>query len=745
MAASYGIQPADGEKFWADDFNAPTLGTVWANNVTWAAGTGVNPTIADRKAKATSALTPAVGVGRNELTDLDTTEDYEFGVFVVPEGGVNRGTYHLFGRMESLYDLTTDGGFVVTVNLSSITPAAVAHYNSSGTLIASQTGTTLASILPVASGWLTVRVNTPAADTQIEVWFQDTLILDLTMTGTTTDAQKRIGFGMLGNSATFSAQIDSFEVVYKSTADTNKKPRFPLVVSQGGLLYRQTFHREVVAAGVGSVTLIDDRPVQAQDRLGILYLADHGDIILTGTDGNRETTNASLDAASVSDWTAEGIDPNNHVVVISDATGDIVDGLYEINDPVNDATELLLTTDFATGASGTCSYEIQRGPKKYEFNPDTSTDALTAWIATAGKGTVPVGNRAIALYRDRLVLAVDGTGAIYFSKAGDPNDWDFGGNFEDPARAFALGTGTLAGLLPQPVTAIFAYNDDCMVIGTASQLFILRSDPAFGGALNNVSQDVGILDVAAGTFTPEGQFIFLSFDGLYIMPGGCGASPFELSRTVLPEELRDLNKDLVFVSLAYDQKARGVHIFLTYDSDSHSATGDHWWFDWEGKGFWRVELDDDQAPTAVVQYLGSHSHDSDVIIGTRTGKIERFHKFHYKDKSGSDTAIDAFCDYGPIDLGNSERKGAVRSLTSVLAADSGDVTWRLFVGNDAESVSNQTGTGFTTGGWSAGTNNRSDPRAGGGAAMLRVEENSEIPWAVEGITATILDLGGQKL
>jgi hypothetical protein len=237
----------------------------------------------------------------------------------------------------------------------------------------------------------------------------------------------------------------------------------------------------------------------------------------------------------------------------------------------------------------------------------------------------------------------------------------------------------------------------------------------------------------------------MSFDGLYIMPGGCGAAPFSLSRMILPEELRDLNKDLVFVQLAYDVKARGVHIFLTYDSDSHSDTGEHWWFDTESKGFWRVEIDDDQAPTAVVQYLGSHQHDSDVVIGTRIGQLQRFHRYHYKDKSGSDVAIDAFVDIGPLNLGNSERKGMIDSLTSVMALDSGDVTWSLFVGDESEGVSNQTGTPFATGGWSAGANYRTNPRAGGGAAMLRVEQGSEIPWAIESATAGVSERGRQKL
>ena len=744
MLASYGIQPADGQKYWADDFKAPTLGTVWNHDI------GVSttkPTIdrAKRMAVAGNAVTALAG--RDALADLDTTEAYEFSVFIVPDGGENRGVYVLYGRLGADYDLTSTGGFRVTVDLDEAAPANVTHHDSGGTLVASQNSAGGFTISP-RGGWLTLRVEAPTTvpdQTVIRVWFQDTLLLTKTMAGASTDAQNRLGFGMTGDTANFNTQIDSFEVVYQSSSDTNKRPRFPLVASQSGLLYRETFHREMIPAGVGDVTLIDDRPIRAVSRLGVLYMADHGDITHSGTDGRDDGAVDLLDSVAAPNWTTLGIDKDNEVVVVSDAVAPIIDGTYEII-AINAGNLQLTPNTFSSGAfDGTCSYEIQRGPKQYEFNPDTSTDALTAWVATDGKGSVPVGNRAIALYRDRLVLAVDGTGAIYFSRSGDPLDFDYGENWEDPLRAFALGTSTLAGRLPQPVTAIFSHSDDCLVIGTATQLWILRSDPAFGGALDNASQDVGILDVAAGTYAPNGEFIFMSRDGLYLMPNACGGAPIPLSRDTLPEELRDLNPDMVYVSLAYDVKARGVHIFLAYDAGSHSTNGDHWWFDFENKGFWLVEIDDDQTPFSAVQHIGDHAHDDAVIVGTRSGGLHRFHKYHYKDKTGSDIAISAFCDFGPINLGGSDMKGAVDSLTSILAADSGDVTWSVFVGDTAESVSRQTGTPFATGTWSAGANYREHTRAGGGAAMIRVEDNSEIPWAVEVIPVELSQRGRQRL
>ena len=726
----------DGLTHWEDDFNGTSPADIWADDLV-----DVGVTVAVEGGYTVGANTRTSGGARDDLTDLDTTSIYELGLFIVPVQGEHRGKYRLYAQLDGGIDPIdpTDNGNGGGVVLE-FTPHATTgnhtltlkDYNSSGTLVATHTPSAFNDGF-AASGWLILRIT---STTVAEVWWKDQKVLTtktITNTGNT-----RFGFHVEGTSAGGSAKADAFRIAYYTSGSVEQTPRFPLAAISNGLLYYERFPGEMVAATMGNFSLPSDRPIQMVAHLQKLYLAVWGDVVVSGTDGT-DTDADELDAASVADWTDHGINKYDHVVVISDATGDIIEGVYEIHTIASGT--LKLTTAFSvTPFSGTCTYSIQRAPMLY--NP--KTDGLELWLADNG-GNMPIGCKLVTLYRDRLILAGDGTGTAYASRSGDSLDFNYSTDKGEAARAWALGVpgNVLAGTLPHPVTYIAAYGDDCIAISSRDQLFILRGDPSYGGELDEVTDSVGVLSGEAGCRVPTREFLFVSLDGVYELPGQCRDLAFPVSRFPLPDDLMNLNPDRAVISMESDPFDHGVHIFVTYGS---GAPVTHYWAerredpDGPHMSFWPLLIDNTHEPFSIHQHMAMHALDNAVVFGCRDGKIRRFHREFIEDDGGSN-AIDWHVDFGPINLGSGFAKGAISSIVGILDDDSASVTWRIFVGNSLQAVSDPTGSGFINGVWTAGVSNNTDCRAGGGAAIVRIEDNQAWPAAIESITITRAQLG----
>lgn len=192
---------------------------------------------------------------------------------------------------------------------------------------------------------------------------------------------------------------------------------------------------------------------------------------------------------------------------------------------------------------------------------------------TASAGTVPKGCPAIARYRGRIVLAGarDNPHLVYGSRINDATDWDTGADVGDAARSWVVGAED-AFAIGQPVTALIATSDQCMIVGCAASLWIMRNDPTSGGSLNNLSPEIGIVSHGAWCQTPEGAIVFLSHNGLYMTYGGCADHrPEPLSRDRLPEALLNLSQHNMIINLAFDIYANGVLIMVTPINDSYST------------------------------------------------------------------------------------------------------------------------------------------------------------------------------
>jgi hypothetical protein len=320
------------------------------------------------------------------------------------------------------------------------------------------------------------------------------------------------------------------------------------------------------------------------------------------------------------------------------------------------------------------------------------------------------------------------------SRQGDPLDWD--SSQEDSQRAVA-GTSSAAGVPGDAIVALAVHSDDYLIMGCRNSLWRLAGDPAYGGTLNVLSQTVGIIGPKAWCLGPAGELVFLSMNGIYVLPPGGNSYPVPISDEPIPREFRNLNPDTLTASLEYDVQDNGVHIYLTQSSPNSRV---HWWLDWSRKTFWPVSLAADHEPTATCALQATAIEESGVLLGCGDGYLRRFSDLAETDCG---EAYETYAVFGPIALAKDAQAGRVLSIDAVMAEGSGDVTWELvpsltFEGVLSVDVSD-------TGTWEDGINATEYPACRGQAFSLVVTGSSGRRWAVEQITAVLAEAGRRRI
>lgn len=373
-------------------------------------------------------------------------------------------------------------------------------------------------------------------------------------------------------------------------------------------------------------------------------------------------------------------------------------------------------------------------PKKYT----PATDTIANW--TASDGTIPYGSTCFTVWRDRAVLAGGTTNpyGVFASRQGDFEDFDYGEDDEGSAWNLALAE---AGQMGDTVTCLAPHHDNCCLVGCKSSLWLLRGDPTMGGQTDNLSQVIGVVDKNAWCFTPDGLFVFLSRDGLYAVPAGCGEARFpqSISREKLPIEMLAIDPAVTTVSMAYDVQDRGIHVFLTpITAGDESAT--HWWLDWEAKSFWKVEFPDtDFEPFTAAErrhYTGDgYSH---TILGCRDGYLRRFQDNLAEDDG---LAFDSYVLLGPIGDPELLNESILTQLCASIATQGGNVAWEILRGNSPEEAFDSEPVRSGVFGV-AGRNRMAYPRVRGQALYVKLKQGEDSQsWGLENGYAILVKAG----
>ena len=711
LLKSMTLAPGDGFTSWSDTFGGLSLSEAWTQ-ASWAEDV---PYVLPSSLASTNTDI-AEGAAVLDSLPIDSGEAYTVEMYLAPWAGTYAGNYRLYIRLDNTTpDIETDG-VVVDLVMDDDTGDYTATLTSILAGVSTETDTATGTLSSPLPGWLSAVV----VGAVVSVYWGGTEILSGTVGAQT---GLRVGFGMECTIDGGLCLTNVFRVQYYSTGNVNAL-RTMLVASACGNIYSEgPYGRMTVVAS--DLTLRDDVPLQAAQSGQKLYIADYGDVAASGTDGSVAGT--QLTAVGVADWTALGISIDDMVCVISNPLGTAVAQTYEI-----DSVAVGAVTLAAAAGTGACSYRIERGPKVY----DPILGTLELMIATDGVGQVPSGCPLICRYLDRIILAgAEIAPHVWFaSRVSDPLDWDYAQ--EDSQRAVA-GTASEAGVPGEAVTALVPHSDDYLIFGCTTSTWRLAGDPAYGGALNSLSHNAGIISGNAWCLGPTAELIFLSLCGLYALPPGGDKYPIQLSETVLPREFRNIDPSSVTTLLEYDIQDRGVHVFLTPESSNARI---HWWFDWDRKTFWPVSLDSDHEPTAACSLQATAIEDSGTILGGRDGTLRRFSGLAETDCG---EVYETYALLGPVAMDRDSRVGFVQSIDAAMAAESGDVSWEIRTALTFEG--SVTATASDSGTWSEGLNPTDYPSCRGQAFTLKITGTSGRRWSVEDITAVLREAGRRRI
>jgi hypothetical protein len=438
------------------------------------------------------------------------------------------------------------------------------------------------------------------------------------------------------------------------------------------------------------------------------------------------------DASSLTD--SGGGTPAVTVQILNQgAGGTFVAGNYKISSVVG-PTITLLSGPNTTGSVPITNieYSINRPAKIY----DPKADTLTILEAEAGKGLIPVDHPLVTVYRDRVVWAGAPSAPtdILMSRMGNYQDYDY--TATDSAGAYAIVATADAGRTPEPVVAMIPHSDECIIFGCLQSLWILRGDPGFGGAVDNISYNIGMVGARAWCRTPTGEICFLGQDGLYLMPAGCHGIPSSLSSERIPNELRCLDPSNATVTLIWSLMDRGVHILVTRES----GTGKYFWFDWETKAFWEEAYQSDHEPFSAIQHYSPAGDCDRVYFGGRDGRIRAFDPEGDVDDGG--TEIASHIVLGPFRVGSNDYiEGLIAELTGALAAGSGAVDWEIRA-EDTHNKAVKSSNILASGTWNrVGLQYKALPRVRGFAATVRLSNSQTKRWALERTSLILKDVG----
>ncbi len=701
-----------GMQSFFDSFTTAEIQSWWSTP-SWSSL--INPTPwRDDYIKASAGTSTGLVLAQQDY-DNGANKPYMAEIFIVPCEGAHHGTYRIWAELDnaSPNGLTGSWEFVLTLSGSTGAYTYSLIENTAGptaTVRASGNGT----IGSCDGAWMQLY-RSASGGGWYGYWSEVELFANIT-TGSAGPGE-RTAIGMVA-ATTGDCIIGKYRLQFYQ--GSLSRTRTKLVTAVNGIVYDEDF-LGLVRGGIStsSITRVgSDRYIQCAERAQILYIADWSENIASGTDGVVSGGGGdTFDSATYSDWTTLGIDKNKDMLLIT--SGPSV-GLHTIT-AVSSGT-LTIAGVVATGTGNT--FVITRYPKK--FNPLTRD--LSPWHGTPLNGSTnhtPYGCKCVGVFNDRMVLTgdVNNPGNVYMSRIGDPNDWDTGA--ADDGGAFAF-TPSNRGAISQPVLAYIEGGVDYGIIGCRRSMWILRGDPKFGGRFDNVSHTTGIVSSKAWCYGPEDQIIFLSNNGLCLLP--LGGPPVPISAPILPRELKNTDPNAFEVMLEYDAEDRGVWIYLTPTS---GVSPRNFWFDWETKTLWPVVIPAGFQPTAIHAYETGGAEESGVVVGGRSGYLRRFNKDYVTDDG---TEIVSSVLYGPIRLGIGDSyEGLITEIIGVSGMNSGPIDWEILVGETIEQAFRSTA--VASGTWQEGYNYTEHPRAVGAALFVRLTNGAvSRPWAMEGIT-----------
>jgi hypothetical protein len=366
---------------------------------------------------------------------------------------------------------------------------------------------------------------------------------------------------------------------------------------------------------------------------------------------------------------------------------------------------------------------------------DPRNDTVLEWKALDA-GTLPNRCKLVANWRGRAVLArgADDPHNWHMSEQGSPTNWDIFPPVQTATQAIS-GNNARAGLCPDLINSLIPYNDDLLLFGCDSSLWMMRGDPMAGGVFDLVSDVTGVAFGRSWAKDPEGTLYFFgSRGGVYIMKPG--SVPVSMTQSTIERRLNNVNLSQFYVEMFWNTYDDGLHVFLMPFTDTASRTKHYFW---ERKsGAWYEDTFAlTKQPSAAVVIDGDAADDRCLLIGTYDSSIVRWDKLATSDDG---QLIDGKVLIGPIAPDDSEFDARVTNLAAVMA-NQGAVNYKLY----ASTTPDDKGQPVASGQFVPGRNPIHLVRARGAFVWMELQQaNAFTRWSLESIRLDAYPAGRKR-
>lgn len=393
-------------------------------------------------------------------------------------------------------------------------------------------------------------------------------------------------------------------------------------------------------------------------------------------------------------------------------------------------TPPLITSGIIFSAQNGLKLWFADGMNEVYYDPVDNT--VNRWEATYGELPADSANnkpRLIETWRGRTVLSgllLDPQN-IHMSRVNDPTDFDYfpSTDRQGPDQAIAL-TVAPQGLVGDLVTSLCPYNDDLLLIFCDGSIYAMSGDPMAGGQLDLVTKSIGGTWGRCWAMDPYGNVYFMSNTmGVYVFRPG--QMPQPISQPI-DSMLQGVNTGDYSICMGWEDEFKALMIFITPLDEPGEST--HFIFEQRTGAWFTIKFGNSlHSPFVCCKFDGNRPDDRKLLIGSWDGYVRNF-SADAEDDDG--TPIESQVIIGPFLTGNLDDM-LLKEMQAVLGIESGDVTYEVLVGRNAEeafaSAPVQTGT------WGAGRNPATLVRRAGHAIYIRLKSTNR--WAMEQIRARL--------
>ncbi|MEE8208027.1 MAG: hypothetical protein V3T88_03610 [Nitrosomonadaceae bacterium] len=304
-------------------------------------------------------------------------------------------------------------------------------------------------------------------------------------------------------------------------------------------------------------------------------------------------------------------------------------------------------------------------------------------------GALPDKAYHVCRYRGRVCIQVDPNLPHQWYQSRQKNPFDFlyvAGDAQSPVAGNDADCGEVGDIIKVAIP----YHDDYLIYGAANELWYLSGDAAFGGELNILDENSGILGDRAWCWDNNKRLYMLCTSGLLRVPVGF-QSIENLTNELWPNWVKDLAFDssLHRIVLAFNPEDKGIHIFKTILATGISTA---WWYDLRTEGLFSDAIPDSMGVYCAQYYQTESPSYRKLLLGCADGYIRFLDPSTNNDDS---TAIDSYVGFAPLSLSTHPRKdGKLTNIDIVTGGgasgggqtDSDDVYCEIHVARTAAKI-----------------------------------------------------------